>query len=86
MVTVSYPYLEKVCENINISVPTISCTDILKNTCFSVPRVCYKYISKFRTKNNFIKIIMDLLNLTLCASTIYHIHIVHLKNTNDRNV
>ncbi len=61
MVTVSYPYLEKVCENINISVPTISCTDILKNTCFSVPRVCYKYISKFRTKNNFIKIIMDLL-------------------------
>ena len=61
MVTVSYPYLEKVCENINISVPTISCTDILKNTCFSVSRVCYKYISKFRTKNNFIKIIMDLL-------------------------
>ena len=61
MVTVSYPYLEMVCENINISVPTISCTDIVKNTCFSVPKVCYEYISKFRTKNNFIKIIMDLL-------------------------
>ena len=61
MVTVSYPYLEKVCENINISVPTISCTDIVKITCFSVPKVCYKYISKFRTKNNLIKIIMDLL-------------------------